>query len=80
MSNSDHQYGPVTPALLAKESEITSNSNEYIEFESWWQEYAKTLNQRATLNWIEIAWAGWFARSEKSEGKVPTIFPRRKGE
>jgi len=43
-------------------------------------EYVKTLNQRATLVWQEIAWSGWFARSEVSDGKEPTIFPRRGGE
>jgi hypothetical protein len=53
---------------------------EYQVFERWWTDYAKTLNARATLTWIELAWAGWWARSEKAEGKEPTIYPRRGGE
>ena len=53
---------------------------EFQIFERWWVEYVKTLNSRATLVWQEIAWAGWFARSEIDEGKQPTVFPRRKGE
>jgi len=54
-----------------------TNTNEYIEFEKWWKEYVKTLNMRASLVWQEIAWAGWFARSEIAEGKTPTIFQRK---
>lgn len=64
--------------------EITGNfsatkpvTTEYQEFETWWAEYVKTLNSRATLVWQEIAWAGWWARSEIAEGKEATIFPRR---
>ncbi len=52
-------------------------TSEYRDFEVWWQEYVKQLNQRATLIWQELAWAGWFARSEVAEGKEPTVFPRR---
>ena len=35
---------------------------------------------RATLVWQEIAWAGWYARSEVAEGKLPTVFERKEGE
>jgi hypothetical protein len=53
-------------------------TTEYQDFEKWWEQYAKTLNQRATLTWIELAWAGWWARSELAEGKdEPTIYPRQ---
>jgi hypothetical protein len=52
-------------------------TTEYHDFEVWWKEYAKTLNQRATLTWVELAWAGWFARSEVAEGKEPSVFPRK---
>lgn len=56
-------------------------STERIEFEKWWARHALTLNQRASLVWDELAWAGWFARAEIAEGKLePTIFPRREGE
>jgi len=51
--------------------------SEYQVFHDWWEKYAMTLNQRATLNWIELAWAGWFARSEIAENKEPSIFPRK---
>jgi hypothetical protein len=53
------------------------DDNEYTEFLKWWPDYAATLNQRATLVWQEIAWAGWFARSEVAEGREPSVFPRR---
>ena len=53
---------------------------EYQKFERWWPEYAKTLNMRATLVWQELAWAGWFARSEVAAGKLPSVFPRKEGE
>lgn len=53
---------------------------EYMVFEKWWPGYAATLNSRATLVWQEIAWAGWFARSEIAEGGEPTVFPRTEGE
>lgn len=52
-------------------------TSEYRLFEEWWTEYVKQLNQRATLIWQEIAWAGWFARSEIAEGGEPTVFERR---
>lgn len=55
-------------------------TTEYQEFEKWWAEYVKQLNQRATLVWQEIAWAGWFARSEIAEDKLPTVFKRKEGE
>ena len=55
-------------------------TTEYQDFEVWWEKYAQTLNQRATLVWQEIAWAGWFARSEVAVGKEPSVFPRRQGE
>jgi len=53
---------------------------EYQTFERWWAEYVKTINQRATLVWQELAWSGWFARSEIADGKEPSIFPRRGSE
>ena len=52
-------------------------TTEYQEFERWWEKYAPTLNQRATLVWQELAWSGWFARSEMAEGKEPTVFERK---
>ena len=52
-------------------------TSEYREFEVWWEKYVQTLNSRATLIWQEIAWSGWFARSEIAEGKEPTVFERR---
>jgi len=55
-------------------------TTEYIEFEKWWDDYARTLNMRATLVWQELAWAGWFARSEVAEGKLPSVFERKEGE
>jgi hypothetical protein len=65
---------PDNPFSLVKTEPV---SNEYQDFMKWWPEYAQTLNMRATLNWVEIAWAGWFARSEVGEGKLPSIFPRQ---
>lgn len=71
---------------MSDKMEITGTSNtsmvkptasEYERFEEWWQEYVKQLNQRATLVWQEIAWSGWFARSEIAEGKEPTVFERK---
>lgn len=53
------------------------STTEYTEFEKWWLEHAKTLNSRATLVWEELAWSGWFARSEIAEGKEPTVFARK---
>lgn len=50
---------------------------EYQQFEVWFKEYVKTLNMRATLVWQEIAWAGWFARSEVAENKKPSIWARK---
>jgi hypothetical protein len=50
---------------------------EYQIFERWWKQYADTLNSRATLNWVELAWAGWFARSEVAENKSPSIWQRK---
>jgi hypothetical protein len=52
-------------------------TTEYQEFEKWWEEYVKQLNQRATLVWQEIAWAGWFARSEVAEKKRPSVWKRK---
>lgn len=54
--------------------------SEYSLFEVWWEKYAQTLNSRATLTWVELAWSGWFARSEIAEGKEATVFKRREGE
>jgi len=51
--------------------------DEKTEFDKWWQDYAKTLNMRATLTWYELAWSGWFARSEIAAGQEPSVFPRR---
>jgi hypothetical protein len=56
------------------------NTTEYTEFREWWLEAVKSFNSRATLVWEELAWSGWFARSEVAEGKPPTVFPRRPGE
>lgn len=56
------------------------NTGEYHDFDAWWVEHAKTLNTRATLTWVELAWAGWYARSEIAEGKSPTVFQRRDGD
>jgi len=53
---------------------------EYQQFERWWPDYAATLNSRATLVWQELAWAGWFARSEIAENKKPSIWKRKEGE
>jgi hypothetical protein len=53
---------------------------EYTEFEAWWAKYVQTLNQRATLVWQEIAWAGWYARSEIAENKALSIWARKEGE
>jgi hypothetical protein len=50
---------------------------EYVVFERWFAEYVKRLNSRATLVWQEIAWAGWFARSEIAENKPPSIWQRK---
>jgi hypothetical protein len=50
---------------------------EYTAFEGWWEKYVQTLNQRATLVWQEIAWAGWYARSEIAENKSPSIWERK---
>lgn len=58
-------------------SMVKPTTSEYRQFEVWWGEYVKTLNQRATLVWQEIAWSGWFARSEIAEGKEPTVFERK---
>jgi hypothetical protein len=52
-------------------------TTEYQEFEKWWKDYGNTLNRRATLVWQEIAWAGWFARSEVAENKSPSIWARK---
>jgi hypothetical protein len=52
-------------------------TTEYHDFEKWWKDYATTLNSRATLVWQEIAWAGWFARSEVAENKLPSIWERK---
>lgn len=83
-SDPDRQYGPVVPAhgfaIRSTTTADTPPTTEYIEFEKFWQEYAKTLNQRATLVWQELCWAGWWARSEVAEGREPTIFPRKEGE
>jgi hypothetical protein len=53
------------------------NTTEYHDFRKWWENYVLTLNSRASLVWEELAWSGWFARSEVAEGKEPTVFPRR---
>lgn len=50
---------------------------EYQRFEVWWEKYAQTLNSRATLTWIELAWSGWFARSEIADGNEPTVWKRK---
>ena len=55
-------------------------SNERIEFEKWWAQHAQSFNQRATVVWDELAWAGWYARSEIAAGMEPTVFPRKEGE
>lgn len=54
-----------------------NSQTEFQAFEVWWQKYAQTLNSRATLTWVELAWSGWFARSEMAEGKEPTVFARK---
>ena len=64
----------MTLANLRDDKPVTT---EYMDFESWWKDYAPTLNQRATLVWQEIAWAGWFARSEIAEKKSPSIWARK---
>ena len=56
------------------------DTNEYTQFMEWWPDYAKTLNMRATLVWQELAWAGWYARSEVADGNLPTVFERKEGE
>lgn len=63
--------------VLSPFSADKPDSNEYTEFREWWVKYADTLNQRATLVWEEIAWAGWFARSEVAENKPPSIWARK---
>jgi hypothetical protein len=60
--------------------DFANDENEYTEFRKWWVEHSAQFNMRATLVWEELAWAGWFARSELAEGKPPTVFLRRKGE
>jgi hypothetical protein len=64
----------VTLPNLRDEKPITT---EYQDFEKWWADYVQTLNSRATLVWQEIAWAGWFARSEVAENKSPSIWERK---
>lgn len=66
--------------ILTPHSAEKPVTTEYDSFREWWIEYAKTLNQRATLVWEEIAWSGWFARSEVAESKSPSIWARREGE
>lgn len=50
---------------------------EYQIFERWWSKAGDQFNMRATLVWQELAWAGWYARSEIAEGKQPSVFARK---
>ena len=59
---------------------FSSDENERTRFEAWWKEASKGFNMRATPVWDELAWSGWFARSEIAEDKIPTVFKRREGE
>jgi len=59
---------------------FAADENERTRFEAWWAEASKAFNMRATHTWDELAWSGWFARSEIAEGKMPTVFARKEGE
>lgn len=61
-------------------AEMAANENERTRFEEWWKKASSQFNMRATLVWEELAWSGWFARSEIAEGKIPSVFARKKGE
>lgn len=51
--------------------------DEIAEFDKWWAIAGNQFNMRATIVWRELAWSGWFARSEIAAGKEPTIFYRK---
>ena len=56
---------------------MRSDENERTRFEQWWEKASAQFNSRASLVWEELAWSGWFARSEIAEGKLPTVFERK---
>ena len=78
-SNPDKQFRLTTPAVDFREP-MGPHENERTRFEAWWKEASKEFNMRATPVWDELAWSGWFARSEIAEGKLPTVFKRKGGE